>query len=235
MRTEELKFTLKVTTEDLEKLNLFNILLVNQITLFQVFLQVVLTIAQRHLNSCRLGVQVWVIILGSWFENHTVTLFYFLCPLYHGSSSIMEGDDTRRIESLPVLIFNLQLIQPICEIFQLAIWEGFEVLRHGTGIIVVGIDARWALPWQLLKHYFINLGSTSTGFYECQAAFTCCGCVYFNAGLNPELWALFFNLRNYPDQLLRLFLYLMALNTLKLNMKKLSALIHIGLLHILYN
>ena len=57
----------------------------------------------------------------------------------------MEGDDTRIIESLLVLMFNLQLIQPICKIRsfrELAIQEGFEVLRHGTGIIVVGIDAR---------------------------------------------------------------------------------------------
>jgi hypothetical protein len=47
----------------------------------------------------------------------------------------MEGDDTRIIESLLVLMFNLQLIRPICEIKsfrELAIREGFEVLRHGT-------------------------------------------------------------------------------------------------------
>jgi hypothetical protein len=60
------------------------------------------------------------------------------------SSSVVEGDNTRN-ESLLVLIFNLQLIQPISELKsfrELAIREGFEGLRHGTGIIVVGIDAR---------------------------------------------------------------------------------------------
>jgi hypothetical protein len=50
-----------------------------------------------------------------------------------------------RIESLSVLIFNSQIIQPFSQIRsfrELAIREGFEGLRHGTGIIVVGIDAR---------------------------------------------------------------------------------------------
>jgi hypothetical protein len=50
-----------------------------------------------------------------------------------------------RIESLPALIFDLQLIQPFSEIKsfrEIAIREGFEGLRHGTGIIIVGIDAR---------------------------------------------------------------------------------------------
>ena len=46
----------------------------------------------------------------------------------------------------------------------------------------------------MLKHYFINLGNTSTWFFECQAAFTGCGRVHSNAGLNPELRALFFRL-----------------------------------------
>ena len=45
-----------------------------------------------------------------------------------------------------MLIFNLQLIQPISEIKsfrELAIREGFEKFRHGTGIVIVGVDARW--------------------------------------------------------------------------------------------
>ena len=44
-----------------------------------------------------------------------------------------------------MLIFNLQLVKPISKIKsfrELAIREGFEDLRHGTGIVVVGIDAR---------------------------------------------------------------------------------------------
>jgi len=44
-----------------------------------------------------------------------------------------------------MLIFNLQLIQPISEIKsfrELAIREGFEKFRHGTGIVIVGVDAR---------------------------------------------------------------------------------------------
>jgi hypothetical protein len=46
-----------------------------------------------------------------------------------------------------MLIFNLQLIKPHSEIRsfrELAIREGFEDLRHGTGIVVVGVDARQA-------------------------------------------------------------------------------------------
>ena len=43
-------------------------------------------------------------------------------------------------------------------------------------------------------HYFINLGNISTWFYECQAAFSGRGHVHSHAGLNPELWALFFRL-----------------------------------------
>ena len=63
---------------------------------------------------------------------------------YHGSPSVVEGDDTRQ-NRLLMLISNLQLIQPTSEIKsirELAIREGFEDLRHGTGIVVVGIDAR---------------------------------------------------------------------------------------------
>jgi hypothetical protein len=50
-----------------------------------------------------------------------------------------------RIQSHSILIFNLQLIKPFSEIKsfrELAIREGFEDLRHGTGIIVLGVDAR---------------------------------------------------------------------------------------------
>ena len=58
----------------------------------------------------------------------------------------MEGNDNSgRIQSLLMLIFNLQLVKPISKIKsfrELAIREGFEDLRHGTGIVVVGIDAR---------------------------------------------------------------------------------------------
>ena len=59
----------------------------------------------------------------------------------------MEGDqhNLARIQSLLVLIFNLQLIKPISKIKsfrELAIREGFEDLRHGTGIVVVGVDVR---------------------------------------------------------------------------------------------
>ena len=59
----------------------------------------------------------------------------------------MEGDqhNLARIQSLLVLIFNLQLIKPISKIKsfrELAIREGFEDLQHGTGIVVVGVDAR---------------------------------------------------------------------------------------------
>ena len=58
----------------------------------------------------------------------------------------MEGNDNSgRIQSLLMLIFNLQLLKPISKIKsfrELAIREGFEDLRHGTGIVVVGIDAR---------------------------------------------------------------------------------------------
>jgi hypothetical protein len=99
-----------------------------------------------------------------------------------------------------ILWFNLQLIQPISEIKsfrELAIREGFEGLRHGTGIIIVGIDARWTLPKRVneaLKHYFTNFENISTWFYECQAAFTGRGRVHSNAGLNPELRVLFFRL-----------------------------------------
>ena len=58
----------------------------------------------------------------------------------------MEGNDNLgRIYTLLMLIFNLQLVKPISKIKsfrELAIREGFEDLRHGTGIVVVGIDAR---------------------------------------------------------------------------------------------
>jgi hypothetical protein len=60
----------------------------------------------------------------------------------------MEGDDTTCAEyKASMLIFNLQLIKPISEIKsfrELAIREGFEDLRHGTGIVVVGVDARYS-------------------------------------------------------------------------------------------
>ena len=68
----------------------------------------------------------------------------------------------------------------------------------------------------------------STWFYECQAAFSGCSRVHSNAGLNPALRVLFFLLRNYPDQPLKLFLYLMALGAQESSVEKLSALIHIG-------
>ena len=56
----------------------------------------------------------------------------------------MEGN-LGRIQSLFILIFKLQLIKPLSKIKsfrELAIQEGFEDLRHGTGIVVVGVDAR---------------------------------------------------------------------------------------------
>jgi hypothetical protein len=52
---------------------------------------------------------------------------------------------TQLIQSLLMLIFNLQLIKPISEIKsfrEIAIREGFEDLRHGTGIVVVGVDVK---------------------------------------------------------------------------------------------
>ena len=49
------------------------------------------------------------------------------------------------LQRLLILIFNLQLMKPISKIKsfkELAIREGFEDLRHGTGIVVIGVDAR---------------------------------------------------------------------------------------------
>ena len=54
-----------------------------------------------------------------------------------------------------MLIFNLQLVKPISKIKsfrELAIREGFEDLRHGTGIVVVGIDARQITFAQILSY-----------------------------------------------------------------------------------
>jgi len=57
----------------------------------------------------------------------------------------MEGNGHKIIYLLIMLIFNMQVVQPLSEIKslrELAIREGFEGLRHGTGIVVIGVDAR---------------------------------------------------------------------------------------------
>ncbi|KIM44282.1 hypothetical protein M413DRAFT_67934 [Hebeloma cylindrosporum] len=82
------------------------------------------------------------------------------------------------IIQLLLLILIFKTLQPCSEtksLTELAIQEGFEALRHGTGIVIVGVDA-------------------STWFYESQAAFTGRGHVHAQAGLNPELHVLFFRL-----------------------------------------
>ena len=56
----------------------------------------------------------------------------------------MEGKGHKDIHLLK-LIFDMQVVQPLSEIKslrELAIREGFEGLQHGTGIVVVGVDAR---------------------------------------------------------------------------------------------
>ena len=71
--------------------------------------------------------------------------FSFFSHFYDGSPSVMEGSDTRWNNQVLMLISNLQVIQPTSEIKslrELAIREGFEDLRHGTGIVVVGVDTR---------------------------------------------------------------------------------------------
>ena len=73
---------------------------------------------------------------------------------------------------------------------EIAVHEGFESNRHGTGVVVIGIDARYViLLFQLdLTHF-----STSTWFYECQV-FSSKGHQHLQAGQNPELHILFYQL-----------------------------------------
>jgi hypothetical protein len=104
-----------------------------------------LVVILRSLNSCFHGEQLRV--PGVEYFGKDICLRHPLRPHYHGSSSVMEGNDTSWADSklLMLIFFNLQLIKPISKIKsfrELAIREGFEDLRHGTGIVVVGVDAR---------------------------------------------------------------------------------------------
>ncbi|KAF8155804.1 PIN domain-like protein, partial [Crassisporium funariophilum] len=71
-----------------------------------------------------------------------------------------------------------QILAPTAQqksLTEIAVREGFQQQRHGTGVVVVGVDA-------------------STWFYACQAVFTGKGRAHTHAGQNPELRILFFRL-----------------------------------------
>jgi len=68
-----------------------------------------------------------------------------------------------------IFFIKSRSLHPLPEeiISEIAVREGFESNRHGTGVVVVGIDARCVI--QLLRLKLTHF-STSTWFYESQVS-----------------------------------------------------------------